>query len=62
MSYLLQTKDAAIIFNVSTGALRLAVARKSNKYEWIKLESESGGRGAKKLFFKISKEPLLTKD
>lgn len=58
--YLLQTKDAAIIFNVSTGALRLAVARGSKKYEWIKLESESGGRGAKKLFFKISKEQILT--
>ncbi len=33
MSYFLQTKEAAQTFNVSAGALRLAVIRNSNEYE-----------------------------
>ncbi|ECQ1209663.1 transposase [Campylobacter coli] len=60
MSYFLETKEAAQAFNVSTGALRLAVTRKSNKYEWLKVDNEKGGRGGKKLLFKISKDKLLT--
>lgn len=31
--YFLETKEAAQVYNVSEGALRLAVTRKSNKYE-----------------------------
>lgn len=58
--YLLETKEAAQAFNVSAGALRLAVVRNSNKYEWLKVDNEKGGRGGKKLLFKISKEQLLT--
>ncbi|EAH8508003.1 integrase, partial [Campylobacter coli] len=60
MSYFLETKEAAQTFNVSTGALRLAVSRNSNKYEWLKVDNEKGGRGGKKLLFKISKDELLT--
>ncbi|HDZ4931996.1 TPA: transposase [Campylobacter jejuni] len=60
MIYLLETKEASQVFNVSEGALRLAVTRKSNKYEWLKVDNEKGGRGGKKLLFKISKEQLLT--
>lgn len=60
MIYFLETKEAAQAFNVSTGALRLAVVRNSNKYEWLKVDNEKGGRGGKKLLFKISKEQLLT--
>ncbi|EHQ1492033.1 hypothetical protein KQM55_000453, partial [Campylobacter jejuni] len=56
MSYFLETKEAAQAFNVSTGALRLAVSRNSNKYEWLKVDNEKGGRGGKKLLFKISKD------
>ena len=58
--YFLETKEAAQAFNVSTGALRLAVSRNSNKYEWLKVDNEKGGRGGKKLLFKISKDELLT--
>ncbi|HDV7508742.1 TPA: transposase [Campylobacter jejuni] len=58
--YLLETKEASQVFNVSEGALRLAVTRKSNKYEWLKVDNTKGGRGGKKLLFKISKEQLLT--
>ncbi|HHP0356093.1 TPA: transposase [Campylobacter lari subsp. concheus] len=58
--YFLETKEASQIFNVSEGALRLAVTRKSNKYEWLKVDNANGGRGGKKLLFKISKEQLLT--
>ncbi|EAB5415696.1 integrase [Campylobacter jejuni] len=60
MVYFLETKEAAQAFNVSKGALRLAVSRNSNKYEWLKVDNEKGGRGGKKLLFKISKEQLLT--
>ncbi|HHS6536958.1 TPA: DDE-type integrase/transposase/recombinase, partial [Campylobacter jejuni] len=60
MSYFLETKEASQVFNVSTGALRLAVTRKSNKYEWLKVDNANGGRGGKKLLFKISKEQILT--
>ncbi|EMQ6247541.1 transposase family protein, partial [Campylobacter jejuni] len=60
MSYFLETKEAAQAFNVSTGALRLAASRNSNKYEWLKVDNEKGGRGGKKLLFKISKDKLLT--
>ncbi|EOH3683824.1 DDE-type integrase/transposase/recombinase [Campylobacter lari] len=60
MNYFLETKEASQVFNVSEGALRLAVARKSNKYEWLKVNNANGGRGGKKLLFKISKEQLLT--
>ncbi|EIB54276.1 bacteriophage DNA transposition protein A, putative, partial [Campylobacter jejuni subsp. jejuni 2008-979] len=52
--YFLETKEAAQAFNVSTGALRLAASRNSNKYEWLKVDNEKGGRGGKKLLFKIS--------
>ncbi|MBX1022655.1 DDE-type integrase/transposase/recombinase [Campylobacter jejuni] len=58
--YFLETKEAAQVYNVSEGALRLAVTRKSNKYEWLKVDNANGGRGGKKLLFKISKEQLLT--
>lgn len=58
--YFLETKEAAQAFNVSTGALRLAASRNSNKYEWLKVDNEKGGRGGKKLLFKISKDKLLT--
>nr|MCR6542491.1 hypothetical protein [Campylobacter lari] len=58
--YFLETKEASQIFNVSEGALRLAVTRKSNKYEWLKVDNANGGRGGKKLLFKISKEQILT--
>ncbi len=58
--YFLETKEASQVFNVSEGALRLAVSRKSNKYEWLKVDNANGGRGGKKLLFKISKEQLLT--
>lgn len=58
--YFLETKEASQVFNVSEGALRLAVTRKSNKYEWLKVDNTKGGRGGKKLLFKISKEQLLT--
>ncbi|HDZ5089450.1 TPA: transposase [Campylobacter jejuni] len=60
MIYFLETKEAAQAFNVSTGALRLAVVRNSNKYEWLKVDNANGGRGGKKLLFKISKKQLLT--
>ncbi|ELT5567125.1 integrase, partial [Campylobacter jejuni] len=60
MIYFLETKEAAQAFSVSTGALRLAVSRNSNKYEWLKVDNEKGGRGGKKLLFKISKDKLLT--
>ncbi|EGF1229254.1 transposase [Campylobacter jejuni] len=60
MIYFLETKEAAQVYNVSEGALRLAVTRNSNKYEWLKVDNANGGRGGKKLFFKISKEQLLT--
>ncbi|ENM1379849.1 DDE-type integrase/transposase/recombinase [Campylobacter jejuni] len=60
MIYFLETKEAAQAFSVSTGALRLAVSRNSNKYEWLKVDNEKGGRGGKKLLFKISKDGLLT--
>ncbi|EKO4718207.1 DDE-type integrase/transposase/recombinase [Campylobacter jejuni] len=60
MVYFLETKEAAQAFNVSTGALRLAASRNSNKYEWLKVDNEKGGRGGKKLLFKISKDKLLT--
>ena len=60
MIYFLETKEAAQVYNVSEGALRLAVTRKSNKYEWLKVDNANGGRGGKKLLFKISKEQLLT--
>ncbi|EFC33082.1 bacteriophage DNA transposition protein A, putative [Campylobacter jejuni subsp. jejuni 414] len=60
MIYFLETKEASQAFNVSEGALRLAVSRNSNKYEWLKVDNEKGGRGGKKLLFKISKEQLLT--
>lgn len=60
MIYFLETKEASSVFNVSEGALRLAVTRKSNKYEWLKVDNTKGGRGGKKLLFKISKEQLLT--
>lgn len=36
MSYFLQTKEAAQAFNVSAGALKFAVTRNSNEYEWLK--------------------------
>lgn len=49
--------DASIGVNIP---LNQCFTIKSKKYEWIKLESESEGRGAKKLFFKISKEQILT--
>ncbi|EDP3592978.1 DDE-type integrase/transposase/recombinase [Campylobacter jejuni] len=58
--YFLETKEAAQVYNVSEGALRLAVTRNSNKYEWLKVDNANGGRGGKKLLFKISKEQLLT--
>ncbi|HED5389992.1 TPA: DDE-type integrase/transposase/recombinase [Campylobacter jejuni] len=58
--YFLETKEASQVFNVSEGALRLAVSRNSNKYEWLKVDNTKGGRGGKKLLFKISKEQLLT--
>lgn len=58
--YFLETKEASSVFNVSEGALRLAVSRKSNKYEWLKVDNANGGRGGKKLLFKINKEQLLT--
>ncbi|EAJ0746174.1 integrase, partial [Campylobacter coli] len=58
--YFLETKEAAQVYNVSEGALRLAVTRKSNKYEWLKVDNANGGRGGKKLLFKISKEQILT--
>ncbi|MCV3482127.1 DDE-type integrase/transposase/recombinase [Campylobacter sp. CNRCH_2014_0184h] len=58
--YFLETKEASQIFNVSEGALRLAVTRRSNKYEWLKVDNANGGRGGKKLLFKISKEQILT--
>ncbi|EPU1577138.1 DDE-type integrase/transposase/recombinase [Campylobacter jejuni] len=58
--YFLETKEAAQVYNVSEGALRLAVTRNSNKYEWLKVDNANGGRGGKKLFFKISKEQILT--
>ena len=45
---------------VSEGVLRLAVSRKSNKYEWLKVDNANGGRGGKKLLFKVSKDELLT--
>ncbi|HDX3473071.1 TPA: integrase, partial [Campylobacter jejuni] len=60
MIYFLETKEAAQVYNVSEGALRLAVTRNSNKYEWLKVDNTKGGRGGKKLLFKISKEQLLT--
>ncbi|EAJ8180568.1 DDE-type integrase/transposase/recombinase [Campylobacter jejuni] len=60
MIYFLETKEAAQVYNVSEGALRLAVTRNSNKYEWLKVDNANGGRGGKKLFFKISKEQILT--
>ncbi|MFY0745456.1 DDE-type integrase/transposase/recombinase [Campylobacter sp. LH-2024] len=60
MIYFLETKEAAQVYNVSEGALRLTVTRKSNKYEWLKVDNANGGRGGKKLLFKISKEQLLT--
>ncbi|HEH4925200.1 integrase, partial [Campylobacter coli] len=60
MNYFLETKEAAQFFNVSSATLRSAVARNSNKYEWLKVDNEKGGRGGKKLLFKISKEQLLT--
>ncbi|WP_257398792.1 transposase family protein [Campylobacter lari] len=60
MNYFLETKEASQVCNVSEGALRLAVTRKSNKYEWLKVDNANGGRGGKKLLFKISKEQLLT--
>lgn len=60
MIYFLETKEASSVFNVSEGALRLAVTRKSNKYEWLKVDNTKGGRGGKKLLFKINKEQLLT--
>lgn len=60
MIYFLQTKEAAQVYNVSEGALRLAVTRNSNEYEWLKVDNEKGGRGGKKLLFKISKDELLT--
>ncbi|EAL5442231.1 integrase [Campylobacter jejuni] len=60
MIYFLETKEAAQVYNVSEGALRLAVTRKSNKYEWLKVDNANGGRGGKKLLFKISKEQILT--
>lgn len=60
MIYFLETKEASQVFNVSEGALRLAVVRNSNKYEWLKVDNTKGGRGGKKLLFKISKEQLLT--
>ncbi|EKB0719238.1 helix-turn-helix domain-containing protein, partial [Campylobacter jejuni] len=58
--YFLETKEASSVFNVSEGALRLAVSRNSNKYEWLKVDNANGGRGGKKLLFKINKEQLLT--
>ncbi|CAM2937066.1 DDE-type integrase/transposase/recombinase [Helicobacter burdigaliensis] len=58
--YYLDTKSASIIFNVSEGALRLCATRNSKKYEWIKIDNEKGGRGGKKLLFKVSKEQILT--
>ncbi|EIA0533125.1 integrase, partial [Campylobacter jejuni] len=60
MVYFLETKEAAQVYNVSEGALRLAITRNSNKYEWLKVDNANGGRGGKKLLFKISKEQLLT--
>lgn len=60
MNYFLETKEAAQVYNVSEGALRLAVTRNSNKYEWLKVDNANGGRGGKKLLFKISKEQILT--
>ncbi|ECL0208833.1 integrase, partial [Campylobacter jejuni] len=60
MIYFLETKEAAQVYNVSEGALRLAVTRNSNKYEWLKVDNANGGRGGKKLLFKISKDELLT--
>nr|WP_236633072.1 hypothetical protein [Campylobacter armoricus] len=60
MIYFLETKEASQVFNVSEGALRLAVTRKSNKYEWLKVDNANDGRGGKKLLFKISKEQILT--
>ena len=60
MIYFLETKEAAQVYNVSEGALRLAVTRNSNKYEWLKVDNANGGRGGKKLLFKISKEQILT--
>ncbi len=52
MSYFLETKEAAQAFNVSTGALRLAASRNSNKYEWLKVDNEKGGRVAKNYYLK----------
>ena len=50
--YLLQAKEAAQVYNVSEGALRLAVTRNSNKYEWLKVDNANGGRGGKNYYSK----------
>ncbi|CEF57958.1 bacteriophage DNA transposition protein A, putative [Campylobacter jejuni] len=52
MIYFLETKEVAQAFSVSTGALRLAVSRNSNKYEWLKVDNEKGGRGGKNYYLK----------
>lgn len=50
--YFLETKEAAQVYNVSKGTLRLAVTRNSNKYEWLKVDNEKGGRGGKNYYLK----------
>ena len=47
------TQDAALILGISTSALKVAVSRKSSKYEFIRLNE-----GKKRLLFKLDEKDI----
>ncbi|WP_181653502.1 hypothetical protein [Campylobacter hyointestinalis] len=50
----IETKTAAFVFGVSVNTLKSAVCRKSDRYDYIKIQTSARSYGGIKLLFKVS--------
>ena len=53
-----ETKTAAMIFNVGMRALQISANRNSNKYKFLKVDANARSRGGKRLLFEVETSEL----